>query len=209
MKWQLRLMPFYALAVLLMCSLIDAKPAKDTKPVDDYYPLQVGNQWRYFFKGREDSPQTVSRITKIETIDGTPLARLEATVDNKVVATEHLVATEKGIYRHRNNNQEITPPVLLLRYPARAGDHWDGEITVAKEKAKYTCDVKEEMVEVPAGKFKAMKVTLLLERTKGPNVTNTYWFVKDVGFVKQTGEAGDLTINMELDKFEPAKDGTK
>jgi len=45
--------------------------------------------------------------------------------------------------------------------------------------------------------------------SKGQNVTATYWFVKDVGIVKQTVDAPGLSILMELEKFEPAKNAPK
>ena len=52
-----------------------------------------------------------------------------------------------------------------------------------------------------------MRVSIRLEGKGGQNVTTTYWFVKDIGFVKQTVDAAGLSILMELEKFEPAKDG--
>lgn len=233
MKRHLRFLPLFGIVFLLAASLTAAQDAKkdkkdDTKkdetkkddakkdkkedkagkPAVDYYPLAVGNEWKYRVEVGGNSAQAVSKIAKIETIDGVAMARLEATVNGNIVATEHLRATDKGVYRHRNNGQEITPPIMLLKYPAKAGDKWEGDITVGKEKGKYSCESKEENIEVTAGKYKAVKVTIRLE-SKGQNVTTAYWFVKDVGFVRQTVEAGDLNINMELEKFEPGKDAPK
>jgi hypothetical protein len=214
MKWHLRLMPIYGIAFLMAASLAAAKPAKKDEQGDksadpgNYYPLQAGNEWKYRVEVGGNSAQAVSRIAKVETIDGTSLARLEAKVNDNIVATEHLRATDKGVFRYRNNGQEINPPICLLKYPAKSGDKWEGDITVGKEKGKYFCETKEEQVDVPAGKFKTMKVTVTLE-SKGQKVTTAYWFAKDVGFVKQTVEAGDLNINMELEKFDLAKDTPK
>ncbi len=214
MTWHLRLLPIYGIAFLMASSFAAAQPAKKDEKKDNaaeqanYYPLQVGNKWEYRVDVAGTSAQAVSRIAKIETIDGAPLARLEAKVNDKDVATEHLRVTDKGVFRYRNNNQEINPPVCLLRYPAKSGDKWDGDITVGKEKGNYSCETKDDNVEVPAGKFKTLKVTVTLQ-AKGQNVTTSYWFAKDVGFVKQTVEAGDLNINMELEKFELAKDAPK
>lgn len=209
MKWHLRLLPIYSIALLLAASFAVAQPDKKAEP-QNYYPLQVGNKWEYRVEVAGNSAKAVSSITKMEIIDGTgtSLARLEALVNNNVVATEHLRVDGKGVFRHRNNNQEINPPICLLKYPAKAGDKWSGDITVGKEKGKYDCETKEENVEVPAGKFKALKVTVTLQ-AKGQNVTTAYWFAKDVGFVKQTVEAGDLHITMELEKFDLAKDPPK
>lgn len=205
MKWQLRLLPVFGIAFLMAVSLAGAKPTKkDEKKESDagnYYPLQVGNKWEYRVDVAGTSAKAVSTILKKETIDGVELARLEATVNGSPVATELLRATDKGVFRYRNNDKAIEPPICLLKYPVRAGEKWDGEITVGKEKGKYFCDTREENVEVPAGKFKAIKVTINLE-AKMQKVSTSYWFVKDIGFVKQTVEAGDLNITMELEKFD-------
>jgi hypothetical protein len=214
MKWHLRLLPIYGIAFLTAASLAAAKPAKKDDKRDNaaeqgnYYPLQVGNKWEYRVEVGGNSAKAVSSITKIETIDGIPLARLEATVNGNTVANEHLRATDKGVFRYRNNGLEINPPICLLKYPVKAADKWEGDITVGKEKGKYFCETKEENVEVTAGKFKTLKVTVTLQ-SKGQSVTTSYWFAKDVGFVKQTVEAGDLNITMELEKFELAKDAPK
>jgi hypothetical protein len=210
----MRLLPIYGIALLMAASLAAAKPVQKDGKKDsaaeqgNYYPLQVGNKWDYKVEAAGSSAQAVSRIVKVENIDGVSLARLEATVNGNVVANEHLRSDDKGVFRYRNNGQPIDPPICLLRYPAKSGDKWDGDITVGKEKGKYSCETREENVEVPAGKFKAMKVTVTLE-AKMQKVTTSYWFVKDVGFVKQTVEAGDLIINMDLEKYDFVKDGQK
>jgi hypothetical protein len=220
MNWHLRFLPTCGIVFVLAALCVDAKPSgkegkdgkdgKETKsdPPASYYPLQVGNQWNYRVEVGGSSAQAVSRISKIETIDGVPLARLEATVNGTIVATEHLRATKEGVFRHRNNGQEISPPLCLIKYPVKAGESWEGDITVGKEKGKYACSTREENnVEVTAGKFKAIKVTITLD-SKMQKVTTSYWFVKDIGFVKQTVEAGDLNITMELEKFEAASKDT-
>jgi hypothetical protein len=181
---------------------------KTVKPVDDFYPLQVGNQWHYRVEAGGNSVEAVSKIAKIEFIDNAFLARLESTVNSKVVGTENLRVTSKGVFRYFNNGQRINPAVCLLKYPAKSGDKWGGKISVGEEQGKYSCDAEEENVEVPAGKFKAMKVNMSME-TGEQSVIIAYWFVKDVGFVKQTIEAGNLNITIELEKFEPAKDAPK
>jgi hypothetical protein len=211
MKWHLRLLSLCVLAFLAATMAADAKPAKkDGKKEDakteasastNFYPLNVGNTWNYRVEVGGNSAQAVSRIAKVETIDGVQLHRLEATVNNNIVATEHLRATKDGVYRYRNNGQEINPPLRLLKYPVKSGETWEGDITVGKEKGKYSCTSKEENVEVTAGKYKAMRVTITLD-SKMQKVTTSYWFVQNIGFVKQTVEAGDLNITMELEKFD-------
>jgi hypothetical protein len=63
------------------------------------------------------------------------------------------------------------------------------------------------MVEVPAGKFKAIRVDIKYEGAQ--NIETTYWFCLDVGFVKQTVNLNNLNIVMELEKYELKKEPAK
>jgi hypothetical protein len=201
--WQL---PTLSLFFLLATALVGAgKPTKEKKePPPNYYPLEVGNEWRFNLTVGEKTTNMVSRIAKIENIDGVALARLEGEVNNQVGATEHLRQTEKGIFRHRYNGAECDPPVCLLKYPVKVGAKWEDKLTVGKEKAKYSCETKEETVEVGAGKHKCVRVDLRLD-SMGQIVNTSYWFVKDVGMVKQTVDVGDLSILLELQSFQLKK----
>ncbi len=215
MKWHLRLAAGAGVLFILaaLCANAqetkqDKKELKEDKAPPNYYPLQVGNTWHYRITVQGNTANAVSSIAKVETIDGVPLARLEATVNGKVVSVEHLSVTDKGVFRHRNNGQEITPPICLLKFPVKAGSKWDGDIAVGKEKGKYFCEAAEESVTVAAGKFKTLRVAIRLESEENGNkktVQTTYWFAQNVGFVKQTVEAGNLNVSGELEKFEAAK----
>jgi hypothetical protein len=202
MKAQLRLSVMFGALFLLATAFADGQDKDGKTP--NYFPLQVGNQWNFKVTVGENSNTAVSRIAKIETIDKQPMALLEASVNGNVVAKEHLMQTDQGIFRYRNNNTEISPPICLLKYPVKDKAKWSDDIKVGNDKGKYFCETKEEAVETPAGKFKAVRVSIRLE-SKGQNINTVYWFAKDVGIVKQTVDAKDLSILMELEKFEPAK----
>lgn len=209
MRWHLRLTPVYGILIFLAAAFADAQEKQEDLVTANYYPLQVGNQWRFKVTVGENSANAISRIAKLENIDGQDLARLEALVNGNVVATEHLRQTDKGIFRYRNNSADITPPICLLKYPIKNKEKWDGDIKVGNDKGKYFCEAKEDTIDVPAGKFETIRVTIRLEG-KGPqNVNTSYWFVKDVGIVRQTVDAAGLSIVMELEKFEKAKEAPK
>lgn len=170
----------------------------------NYYPLELGNAWTYELNANGNLMPMVSKIAKIETIDGVKLARLEAVVNNQVNMNEHLEQNAKGIFRHRMNGIEVSPPLMLLKYPFKAGDKWSGEFEAANSKAKFTCETAEETIDVQAGKFKTAKVSLVVVEN-GQTVSTTYWFAQDVGFVKQTLDLGGVNVIAELQKFEKKK----
>ncbi|HMF20456.1 MAG TPA: hypothetical protein VKE98_24815 [Gemmataceae bacterium] len=207
MKWRGRLVA-WAVLFLLTGARANSQDKKDSK-TPNYYPLTVGNEWTFQVTAGGNTAQAVSRIVKMETINEVPLAYLEASVKGKVVATEHLRQTKEGVFRYRNNRQEITPPFCLVKYPVKSGSKWSGDIAIGNDKGKYYSEAIEETVEVKAGKFKAMRVSVKVESPKQGVVTTTYWFVPDIGFVRQTVDTGRLNVVMELEKFQAAKKDEK
>ncbi|MBI2804166.1 MAG: hypothetical protein HYX68_04180 [Planctomycetes bacterium] len=178
------------------------KDAKSKTP--NYYPVDVGNTWHFRVNANGKNVNITTRISKLEKIDGETLARLDSA---NVALTEHLKQTDKGVFRSRFNGAEVVPPFQLLPYPAKIGLKWKGEFTVGKERAKHTYAgeiQREETIEVPAGKFKTLRVLIQLEEN-GQRVETTYWFAKNVGFVKQTFETAGTMIMLELEKFERKK----
>ncbi|HZZ80766.1 MAG TPA: hypothetical protein VFE62_19850 [Gemmataceae bacterium] len=198
-----------ALLILLCVSLGRAQDAKDKKEEKstppNYYPLQAGNEWHYQVTANNQAAKVTTRIAKVETIDGTPMARLET---SSGPINEHLIQNDKGVFRTRFNGAEISPPFQVIPYPVKLGAKWKGNFTVLGEKGKhdYVGEIgpKEEMVTVPAGKFQAIRVRLTLEEN-GQQSDSTFWFAKNIGIVKQEVSAPGAMFTLELEKFESKK----
>lgn len=186
--------------VLLASSGNEARAQKG----EDYYPLKVGSTWTYKLTVNGMALAMNTKIAKTEKVDGKELSVLEAEVNGKVAATERLEKTAKGVLRYSTNGVEAMPPFLLLKYPAKAGDKWSGDFTAGGKKAKFSSETSEETITVAAGKFKTLRVAIRLEES-GQVVNTTYWFAPNVGYVKQTVDAGGLNIVMELEKYTIAK----
>lgn len=178
----------------------DKKPDGDKKPLN-LYPLEVGNTWHYRTEVMGKTANTVYKIAKMEKDGDKEFAILEVSAGGRVVATEHLQQTDKGVFRLKFNGVAIEPPFRLLPHPVP--EKWDGDVSSGGTKGNFTARSKQEEVEVPAGKFKATRVDFELVE-KGNKVTTSYWFVENKGFVKQTVDAGPVSIVLVLEKFEPA-----
>ena len=140
----------------------------------------------------------------METIDGKSLAVLERSLNGKVSGTEHLAATEKGVFRYRVDGVELSPPVCVLKYPLKKDDTWETESTIANEQLKIKGKVVDtEEVTVPAGKYKTFRVEIETS-VAGMQATITFWFAPDVGIVKQTAGSGGKN-DVELVKFDAGK----
>ncbi len=208
MRRHLRTTLLLGVLIFLATAASEAQDAKkdDKKPSPhpNYYPLDKGNAWHYKVTANGQNASIVTRIAKIEELNKQMLARLESP---NVAMTEHLLQNDEGVFRVRFNGLEVTPKFRLIHYPAKVGAKWHGEFTVEKDKGKhkYRGEIqKEEEVDVPAGKFKTIKVYIELEEN-GNKVKTTYWFARDVGFVKQTFDSPGISVLLELEKTEPKK----
>ena len=174
-----------------------------------YYPLKVGNKWTYQVESDavpKGNSKLMNQIAKIEKIDGVSLSRLETTAKGKVVASEHLSITDKGIFRNRYNGTEVSPPICMLKFPIKKGSTWKVESKVGEEKLSVSCKSDEEEIEVPAGKFKTVKVVMDAEVVgAGIIVSTTYWFSQGVGVVKQHVNINSMQFTLLLEKFEEGK----
>jgi hypothetical protein len=201
---------FLAVGVLVLLGAVPGAAAGpgQVKPVQqtpNYFPLQVGNAWHYQLTANANKAKVVNRIGRTETVNGVALAVLETSVPDKgVVNTEHLLQNDKGIFRYRNNTQDLNPPLLLMKFPFKAGEKWEGDITINNEKGKYYSEAQAETITVPAGQFKTVRVVIRAE-AGAQKFTTTYWFAQNIGLVKQTAELPGLNLTMELEKFERAK----
>lgn len=193
-----------AAGVLLGASVLTAGEPRPGRDIRNYYPLEAGNSWTFRVEVNGNQVTATSRIAKIEKINDISMGRLEATVNDKIVATEHLQQNDKGVFRHRFNGLEVEPPLELLRYPVKAGEKWAGELKVGADTGKFSAVTGEENVEVPAGKYKTVRVAIQLIE-KGKTIDTTYWFARDVGIVKQTVVTEGLNLVMELDRFDRKK----
>ena len=108
------------LAVLLIAALPLAAPAAD-QPVEDLFPLAVGNTWTYKVAGQEE--RFVVRVAKQEMVGAQTCFLLEGRLGPRVVATEHLAFTKDGLTRFRADKEDVVPPVTVLK---AAPDRWEG-----------------------------------------------------------------------------------
>jgi hypothetical protein len=173
------------------------------EPTQDYFPLQVGTTWTYQLPSVPGT-KLVNKVVKHEMIDGVLCAKLETSMNGNVLANEHIGVTKDGICRFRINGAKIEKPVLILKLPAKTGDSWAVKSKVGNETISGTMKTTEERVEVPAGKFKALVAGGKMEGN-GQTVEVANYFVKGVGIAKIKMDLAGQVIEVDLEKFEPAK----
>jgi hypothetical protein len=117
-------------------------------------------------------------------------------------------ATDEGVYWIGNNGQVFDAPECILKLPVRAGDTWESPLGGQPDTpVRYTTN-KEEEVEVPAGKFRAVRIDSMV-KVKGITLGTTDWYARGVGLVKTTTRANDAEDEVDevkvLTSFTPGK----
>ena len=180
-------------------------PAKDEKQ-PTYYPVGVGHTWEYELQVAGMNKTLVTKFSKSEKDGDKELFLLEAEVDGMTVPmTEHVSVSADGVMRHKFNGMALETPLPLLKYPYKAKDSWTTKTKVGTEALEVTATTGEiEEIETPAGKYKAVPVSLEAEQM-GMKVITTYWFAPDVGIVSQKMKIGEIEFSTKLKKFTPGK----
>lgn len=127
------------------------------------------------------------RVTKAEKTGATVRVTIERGSGGKPAVQDQTDVSAKGLSLVQFGDRAIEPPAPLLRLPAKAGDTWKWEAEKKEgapaQKTTYKV-IGEEEIEVPAGKFKAIRVEQTTE-TNGRTARYEEWYAPRVGLVKK------------------------
>src|SRR6476660_2060370 len=114
---------------VLLAAVAVTAPALADEPApraENLLPLAVGNSWTYKVSSLDDprfprvqDDRFIVRVVRHEMVGEQTCFRLDANLKERVVATEHLAFTKEGLCRFRVDNQEVNPPLPILRWPVR------------------------------------------------------------------------------------------
>ncbi len=164
----------------------------------DYFPLDPGTLWTYrTSSGRDYVKRVLGR-------DDTGVI-----VQHGDTEKHWLSVAADGVRVHRSKGVAFDVPLLIFRFPLKAGDAWTGQARAGADPVAYSFQTAgEEDVEVPAGKFRAVRVDWSMGATSG-----TTWLARGVGSVKESwaGGAGlDLVrVSRPAESWLPLKKGAK
>lgn len=186
---------------------------------DPYFPIGKGHKWVYRTDYDEDT-DIIHEVTGTEKVGEVECFVMETRSENakesriRTLRKEWLAVTDDGVKIHKllrgRSELEVEKPFFKLKSTLVKDDEWDGEAKASENPPKHHYRVEpEEDVEVPAGKFKAVKIAIKIE-SGGSHVAEGYeWYARKVGLVKSEmtikfrGEGP--TIVSELKEFKPGK----
>jgi len=202
--------PSVLLAVLAVAgpALADEPPIK----VENLLPLAVGNSWTYKVSTQDDSrfglrvqdDRFVVRVVRQEMVGEQTCFRLDASLKDRVVATEHLAFTKDGLCRFRVDKDDVVPPVCVLKQPAPKNGRWRQSYQVGGRQAISTLTINNSDLTVLGKKYKVVTVEGSVGDPGRPPSTRTVISYSDgVGIVRQEVIGGKGSLVLELEKFEP------
>ena len=202
---------FRTIAAILFVSLallaVEAQKPQPSPPPPDYFPLRVGDWWKYRSATADgkQSEFTIKVLSDEKQADGTNRYLMETLTTFQPIhdwyskpsgwVLMHRIAYPKN----EALKADYQPVKQYLKNPLSIGSSWEW-----KGKGMMGVDIEEssrvtgsEAVEVPAGKFQAMKVETKIIQGGMP-VTKTYWFANWVGMVKSMTDTGSVKSTTEL-----------
>lgn len=198
--------------------LAPASASTPPAPGDTYYPLAKGNKWTYSTDYADDT-ELVHEVSGTEKVGGVECFIVEhktvgPTLGTRMMRKEWLAADDDGTVIHKvsrgRSELEVVKPFFKIKHILRKDDEWKGQAKAEENAPHYSYLVMgEEEVEVPAGKYKAVKVHVKIESGSRHAAEGSEWYAKNVGIVKSeitiraSGE--DFTMVSELKKFEAGK----
>jgi hypothetical protein len=172
-------------------------------PVSSPPEWRPGDRWVYgWTSGSETGTKTVE-VVEIREINKVAFYLV------RVGDLEHFYTRElhwAGTMREQKVESRMSPPVPWFVWPLEGGRRWTHDAIYEDANGKTEIAdrfsiVATEMVEVPAGRFNAVKVVRETDRRD----VDEYWYAPEVRFyVKWTGRRGDTQFEEQLREYRQA-----
>jgi hypothetical protein len=190
-----------ASALTSLAALAPAAPGpKNDKPAL-YLATAKGTAWTYAV-GESEHTDVVTGVEK--KADGAVLVTVAREGRDGAAPYSVVEATAWGLYEASSGTAAFDPPRCPLRLQAKPGDAWETDAKPARLKGKYVLKGEEE-VEVPAGRFKVLRVEAVVDVRDGPRPM-TLWYAAGVGRVRTAMATGGAEQVEVLKAFTPGKD---
>ena len=176
-----------SLVALLAVGPVLAAPAvKERGPVL-YHPVKVGTKRVWQSQLGDRKYEVEETVVKVEVKDGVYRVTVETDQSGQDRTRGAVEVSAKGIFRLTGGGKELDTPVPVLKLPAEVGSTW--ELGTEATATTYTVLAVDEVVVVPAGKFKCIRIESAAGF--GPlKRTAVSWYAPRVGLVKTEGGGG-------------------
>ncbi len=209
--------PVWSVALLIILASASSATAQG-KPYDfAYYPLKVGQRWTYLAKdvratGSGEAPvrRVVVEVEREEPYIEKKLSKDGKEIDTKYIGflvrstsggkttRDHVVVLADGVYRVHAAGTPITPPLPFFK----SGEKWNADSISGNTTIKGTFTAGAKRITIGKTAYDAFHVAFRDHKTGDDRVEIDYWFVNEVGMVRQRVRARNHEIVLELENYE-------
>jgi hypothetical protein len=185
------------LCVVVSTVALSAPRPKDRAVAPIYFPTRVGAKWVYQ-NGQWEGARVVTTVDHQP--EQTVVTTADVTAKGELVPYEMVAVSAKGLYWIENLKFGVKPdsPACLLSLPHRPGEGWTESF---RGYSLTACESEE--VDVPAGRFRAIRVEENIDCGQGRWRKNAYWYAEGVGLVKEQND--EVLRPTVLKSFDPGK----
>jgi hypothetical protein len=185
------------LSLAIVAASGPAAPVPKGKAPPDYYPLKVGATRVY----QVGESTITTRVAAVDKKDGVSTATIETLVTDKIVSTEKLQVSDRGVFRIELNKLAIVPPICILRLPVRSGDAWQVDSRISDQPVTVQFVQRgNEAISVPLDDYKTVRVDGS-GSIAGTQTDVSYWFAPDVGIVRIRYRVSGTESSLELKEY--------
>jgi hypothetical protein len=188
----------------LLAMSVSAQKPRTAPAARDYFPLHVGDTWKY--RHSEGSEFTIKVLDAEKQKDGTTRYKVEMLSGMQVHSwyskTNGWVLLHGKSYIGQDIKPTYDPPKQHLQNPLVAGGKWSwkGLSEVNQDASESYEVIGPETVTVAAGTFRAVKVVGKI--LDGASIkTRTDWYADGVGLVKSMSEGLGHKYGWELEDY--------
>jgi hypothetical protein len=189
---------------LLVASVAVAAPVPKGTEAKLYYPTTVGAKRVMTLTAGQRTEEDSETVSQVEVKDGVYRVTVDLHTDGHRTTPGYVYeVSADGLGQRSSEQAKGSTSNPLLRLTVGVGESWVARQDGSEHYATLTRG-KEEEIELPAGKFTAIRVDVVITRGKDTNRV-TQWYAAGVGLVKEAAQRGELTITRELKEFNPGK----
>jgi hypothetical protein len=158
-----------------------------------YFPMRIGTKLVYD-EGRSERTLVVASVRKGPT--GRVISLDLVLPGGRTVPDRKVIVSEAGLFLAEIFGQPIDPPSHELKLPVKTGEKW---LTGGGWEAVI---VGKERIEVPAGRYTALRVEWSKPGSLGGKPRVTFWYAPGIGEIKSA--AGERVLRV-LKSYTPPK----
>jgi hypothetical protein len=187
------------LVALASGAALVSAPLKKSVDAPIFFPHRTGDTLVYRQGDTDTAPEELVTVTKVEEEDDAVLVTVTRKTKDKPAMSSKVRIDRRGVFRLSIGTRPLDPPVCLLATPATRGTTWSESIKLSGGETattKYTIGPEEE-IEVPAGKFRSIRVDVDSE-INGEHSAGVEWHAPEVGLVKSVTKVEPAPITIVL-----------